>query len=120
MTVTDKPTRFDPDKVPEHLRGVLTERGFGHLPALPNNYGGKEGIRVSESSNAEYAGIWLRVEGLGEVPGELIEAVANLKAETAWKLAEQLAILCRFHYHGDQTPEDTLLRLDLEGVVTDG
>lgn len=108
-------TVIDTDRLPEHLRAHMTERGFGHLPALPNNYGGPEGIRVSESSNAEYAGVWLTVEGLGEEPGKLIQAVANLKAETAWRLAEQLAILVATHYQGDQRPDpdQTILRLEL-------
>lgn len=107
--------KIDIDRLPEHLRSVITERGFGHLPALPNRYGGPEGIRVSESSNAEYAGVWLRVEGFGEAPGRLVDVVANLTAETAWRLAEQLAILVATHYQGDQrpAPDQTVLRLDL-------
>lgn len=106
---------IDTEKLPEHLRAAATERGFGHLPPLPNRYGGEEGIRVSESSNADYAGIWLRVEGLGEVPDVLVDVAANLTAETAWRLAEQLAILVATHYHGDQrpAPDQTVLRLEL-------
>jgi hypothetical protein len=109
---------IDTTKLPEHLREVITDRGFGHLPPLPNQYGGQEGIRVSESSNAEYAGVWLRVEGFGEAPNVLVDVAANLTAETAWRLAEQLAILVATHYQGDQRPEpgQTVLRLELPEV----
>lgn len=100
---------------PEHLRVAKTARGFGHLPALPNQYGEPEDILVHESSNAEYAGIWLNVKGMGE-EGERVEATANLTAETAWRLAEQLALLVATHYHGDQrpAPADTILSVDLD------
>lgn len=85
------------------------------MPALPNNYGQPNDIRVSESSNADYAGIWLRVRGMGDEEGHVVDATANLTAETAWRLAEQLAIAVATHYHGDQRPDpsQTVLTLTL-------
>jgi len=99
---------------PEHLRGSVLERGFGYLPPLPNEYCGPRDISVSEASNAGYAGIWLRVGGLDDRGGK-VEATANITAETAWRLAEQLAGLVASHYHGDQRPqpEETILSVDM-------
>lgn len=112
---------MDASRLPEHLRVSMTDRGFGHFPALPNQYGEAEDISVSvsESSNAEYAGIWLRVKGLGERQGERVEAAANLTAKTAWLLAEQLAILVANHYHGNQRPDasETILSVDLSALT---
>jgi hypothetical protein len=104
---------------PAHLRATRTERGFDYFPPLPNKYGYAEDISVSESSNAEYAGIWLRVAGHEEQGGRA-NVTANLTAETAWRLAEQLALAVATHYHGDQRPElrDTILSIDLERLET--
>lgn len=115
----------EPERLPcpPHLRVMATERGFGHFPPLPNNYGNADDISVSESSNAEYAGIWLRVKS----PNTSGEITANLTAGTAWRLAEQLALLVANHYHGDQRPDsnETILsvdtsRLDTREVVDHG
>jgi hypothetical protein len=113
------PAAFDPLPCPAHLRATRTERGFDYFPPLPNKYGYAEDISVSESSNAEYAGIWLQVAGHDESGGRS-KVTANLTAETAWRLAEQLALAVATHYHGDQRPElrDTILSIDLERLET--
>lgn len=77
-------------------------RGFDHMAAVPSEYGGE--VRVSESSNAGYAGIWLRAEEAmyGKKP---TTAAMNLTAENAWLLGRQLLWLVVNHYQGDARPE---------------
>lgn len=115
--VAMRPVADSPEKLPcpPHLRHETTGRGCGYFPALPNEYGGAEDVSARELSNAEYAGIWLDVAGMGDKRGEAVKVTANLTAGTAWRLAEQLAILVATHYHGDQrpAPADTVLSVDL-------
>lgn len=115
--MTTAKDEIDYTTLPEHLRPEVTDRGFGHLPPLPNEYGGPEDICVRESSNAEYAGIWLDVTAM-DTEGKPVQVTANITAEVAWQLAEQLAFTVATHYHGDQRRAvfgKTRLAIDLPG-----
>lgn len=90
-----------------HLNRRRSSRGFSRLPHVRGAYGGW--ARVYESSAAQDAALWLAVaspqtsyaDGTGDVaPG--VEAVIHLRAPDALALAEQLLLLLRNHYHGDQ------------------
>ncbi len=85
-----------------NLTPTTTARGFDHMEPIPSEYGGN--VSVSESSNAEYAGIWLRAEDV--MPGRTsVTAAINLTAENAWLLGRQLLWLVVNHYHGDSRPD---------------
>lgn len=82
---------------------TTTDRGFDHMQPVPSEYGGE--VRVSESSNAEYPGVWLRtVEAMPGKPD--IETAINLTADNAWLLGRQLLWLVVNHYQGDARPEE--------------
>ena len=82
---------------------TTSARGFDYHQPVPSQYGGQ--VSVSESSNAEYAGVWLRTEDTcgGQ---EMVETALNLTAENAWTLARQLADVVVHHYQGDGRPVD--------------
>lgn len=87
----------------EHLEVETSDRGFDATAPIPSEYGGA--VRVGESSNAEYAGIWLWADEamVGRPPAKV---TINLTAENAWKLADQLRYLVEHHYQGDARPEE--------------
>lgn len=85
------------NEVPEHLHATRTDRGFEHMPPIPNRDGGE--VRVYESSAADGPHLWLRVRG------RTGEGLAHLTAEDAWKVADQLRWLVEHHYQGDARPE---------------
>lgn len=85
------------------MQHTTTGRGFDHMQPVPSEYGGE--VSVSESSNAEYAGIWLRAEDA--MPGKTpMIAAINLTADNAWLLGRQLLWLVVNHYQGDARPEE--------------
>ncbi len=81
---------------------TTSPRGFDFMEPVPSEYGGN--VSVSESSNAEYAGVWLRAEeDMGTKPP--VTAAINLTAENAWLLGRQLLWLVVNHYQGDSRPD---------------
>lgn len=100
---------------PDHLRVSATDRGFAHFPPLAGAYREEHSVSVYEASNAEHAGIWLNV-----ARPDNMGATMNLTATTAWRLAEQLAVLVANHYQGDQRPDanETILSVDLSRLDT--
>lgn len=86
-------------EVPAHLVVERTDRGFGHLPAIPSEYGGT--VRVYESSAATGPHIWLTAEApvdLNHPDGPMGKAPMHLTLENAQKLAEQIQLLVANHY----------------------
>ncbi len=85
------------------MEHTTTARGFDHMEPIPSEYGGN--VRVSESSNAGYAGIWLWAEeAMQGKPAT--KAAINLTAENAWLLGRQLLWLVVNHYQGDARPSE--------------
>jgi hypothetical protein len=96
----------------EHLTPTTTDRGFDHLPPIPNEYGGA--VRVYESSNASSPHIRLNATApvdLNDPDGPTLEAALHLTAENAWRLAEQLMTLVANHYQGDARPDQRIADL---------
>lgn len=92
------------------LTTTTTDRGFDHHAPAPSEYGGE--VRVSESNNASYAGIWLRATApvnLNDPDGDTHEVPINLTGRNAWTLARQLAHLVVNHYQGDTRPCEALM-----------
>ncbi len=99
------------------LTVTTTDRGFDHHAPVASRYGGE--VRVSESSNAEYPGLWLHTTCPQDISshkdvqrrgltGPGVEASANLHAHDAWQLARQLAATVVGHYQGDARPDDAI------------
>lgn len=85
------------------MQHSTTDRGFDHMEPVPSEYGGN--VSVSESSNAGYAGVWLRAE---ETMSDAFpkQVALNLTASNAWLLGRQLLWLVVNHYQGDARPEE--------------
>lgn len=99
-------------KMTEHVEATTTDRGFDHMPPIPSSYGGE--VRAYESSNASGPHIWLNATvpvNLNQPNGPTLEASLHLTAENAWRLAEQLMVLVRDHYQGDDRPEQRIADL---------
>lgn len=83
------------------------DRGFYWMPSLADS-DEANAVRLSESSAADEACVWLRVGNLtgehepGEWQGE--QVVAHLTAEQAWQLKEQIEWLLEHHHLGDVRP----------------
>lgn len=89
------------------MQHATTDRGFDHMEPVPSEYGGQ--VAVSESSNAGYAGIWLRTTcpvSLNDPSGPTYDSAMNLTADSAWLLGRQLLWLVANHYQGDARPDD--------------
>ncbi|WP_341719854.1 hypothetical protein QQG74_09210 [Micromonospora sp. FIMYZ51] len=85
-----------------HLTRTTTDRGFGHLPPIPSEYGGE--IRAYESSAASGPHIWVRATApanMNDPTGPTVEAPMHLTADNARRLAEQLLALVDGHYQND-------------------
>lgn len=90
----------------DHLAVTTSDGGFDDLPALPDRLGGH--VKLYESSLAEGPHVLLEViapKDLNYPNGPTVCVPAELTADTAWKLSEQLRFLLRQHYQGDATPE---------------
>lgn len=93
--------------IPPHLRVTVTDRGFTHQPPMNSTYGGT--VRVYESSAADGAHVWLRVQepsDLNRRDSRLQEVSAHLTTDDAWRLAEQLLELVLYHYQEADLPPD--------------
>jgi hypothetical protein len=96
----------------DHLQASTSERGFDAFPAIPSVYDGE--IRAQESSSAEGAHLWLYVTGpfdLHTPDASMVDVSLHLRAEDAWRLAEQLAMLVAHHYQGDARPQKRVIDL---------
>lgn len=85
-----------------HLARTTTDRGLGHLPPIPSEYGGN--IRVYESSAADGPHLWVNVTApvsLNDPDGPRVAAPMHLTADNARRLAEQLLALVDGHYQND-------------------
>lgn len=88
----------------DHLTPTMTDRGFRHLPSIPDAYGLAE-ARVYESSSAEGAHLWLGIVPHPSQPKDPDGcATVHLTAEAAWQLKEQIEHLLAHHYQGDARP----------------
>lgn len=95
---------------PEHLTPVETVRGFSHLPAIHDTYGGE--VSVYESSAASAPHVWLNATSpanYNDPEGEKTNATLHLPVADAIKLAEQLVMLVQGHYQGDIEPGNLLM-----------
>ncbi len=85
------------------MEHTTTERGFDHMTPIPSEYGGN--VHVGESSNAEYAGVWVWAEE--EMPGQpTAKTSINLTAGNAWLLGRQMLWLAVNHCQGDCRPDE--------------
>lgn len=92
-----------PTPAPTGLKSTTTARGFDHMESVPSEYGGN--VRVSESSNASYAGVWVWAEEAMHGKPAAKTAI-NLTAPNAWLLGRHLLWLTVNHYQGDARPEE--------------
>lgn len=98
---TDRSKAPMTDTTPDHLTVTRTDRGFSHLPALLDTYGGQ--VEVYESSAASGPHIWLNAQSpanYNDPAGAKTQAMLHLPVEDAVKLAEQILLLARGHYQG--------------------
>lgn len=84
--------------LPDHLAMDRSgPRGFAYLPPLPGEFPGQQ-VVVYESSAADGPHLWMQASN------ENAKVTVSLDAEVAWRLAEQIMVLCANHYQGDARP----------------
>lgn len=98
----------------EHLIVTKTDRGFKTLPHIPATHAGRPAghAAVWESSAADEPSLWIEVEQPADRNhpdnGETIRAAIHIRAEDAWRFAEQIQHLVKNHYQGDARPEEEM------------
>lgn len=95
--------------LPEHLRVTKSDRGFARLPKIQATHGERPAghAEVYESSAAGGPYLWLSLTqpaDRNQPDGDVIEATVHMRAEDAWRFAEQIQHLVRGHYQGDAVP----------------
>ena len=95
---------------PEHMRPVLTNRGFKHMPTLSLAYDGR--VAVYEASGAKEPQVWLNgvmKKHPGDPRSEKISVSLLFPLDEVDKLIDQLRWLRDNHYQrpeGERYPAD--------------
>lgn len=96
------------EDLPEHLRPMISDRGFKHMPALGLNFGGR--LSLYESSAASEPRIWLNAtmqKNPGVIGTETISVTNTMDLDDVDRMIDQLMWLRDNHYQrpeGDRTP----------------
>lgn len=96
--------------LPAHLRYITTARGFRHLPPIPGTHGGQPAghVAVWESSAADGPHLWISASHPSDRNNPdsppLNEGCVHIRAEDAWRFADQIRHLVEHHYQGPAIP----------------
>lgn len=98
----------EPRTRPPHLQPT-TSRGFAQLPPIPGNHGGQPAgqVAVWESSAAAGPHLWISAShpsDRNDPHSTPVEGCVHIRAEDAWRFADQIRYLVEHHYQGSAIP----------------
>lgn len=96
--------------LPAHLRYTTTDRGFRHLPHIVGTHGGQPAghVAVRESSAANGPHLWIEAShpsDRNDPTSPPVTGCVHIRAEDAWRFADQIRYLVEHHYQGSAVPE---------------